>query len=319
MKKILFSLSLILSFNAHAQTSGSCAPLDENDQPIGSCQWSLNGDTLTISGTGPMKDYSTLTQNGFATTDAPFNDRNSDKDTGSLYQIKNIVIENGITNIGNNFMAGALHVENLQMADSVKSIGEQSFYLSAWEVDHPTLSLSKNLESVADYGLYGWQTEIELPNTLKSLGLASLSGLQNTSIIIPDSMESISSSAFEGYSASKLTSLVLPQKLIDENGLDINALCNSKISTLYCPQGKETFCADYVNSAKTQSSCYGGSVAEDLSYETYRKEGDRYILGNQPYKSIADFYNNKPIRRIYTIEEANFVAGDKNRVSITYR
>ena len=47
-----------------------------------------------------------------------------------------------------------------------------------------------------------------------------------------------------------------------------------------------------------------------------------YLLkvGSKTYQNInALLRGDYDRRRIYTIEEANFVAGDKNRVSIKYR
>ena len=57
MKKWVFVLGLVLSFNAYAQNSGSCAPTDENGFEIGSCHWTLDGGNLTISGEGPIRGY----------------------------------------------------------------------------------------------------------------------------------------------------------------------------------------------------------------------------------------------------------------------
>jgi len=51
MKKIFFILStlVLLPATAMCKTSGSCAPLDEDGDEIGSCTWTLDGDTLTFS------------------------------------------------------------------------------------------------------------------------------------------------------------------------------------------------------------------------------------------------------------------------------
>ena len=50
------------------------------------------------------------------------------------------------------------------------------------------------------------------------------------------------------------------------------------------------------------------------------KAGQMLKIGSKTYQSINDLLKgNYDKRRIYTIEEANFVAGKVNRVSIKYR
>ena len=54
--------------------------------------------------------------------------------------------------------------------------------------------------------------------------------------------------------------------------------------------------------------------------EILASNGGPFKVGSKIYNSMADFANGNNIKfRIYTIEEANAVAGTKNRVSIRYR
>ncbi|MEE0873457.1 MAG: leucine-rich repeat domain-containing protein, partial [Ruminococcus sp.] len=79
--------------------------------------WSYNENTcvLTISGTGAMADYNISGSNT-----APW----------QLYKnyLKKIVIEDGVTSIGNGAFAYCSKTESVEIADSVTSIGDYAFY-----------------------------------------------------------------------------------------------------------------------------------------------------------------------------------------------
>ena len=74
--------------------------------------WTLSGDTLTISGKGAMPDYSTTTP--------PWE--------GHKKEIKQIVIEPGITHIGTQSFQYCSNVEFVSLPDTVTSIGKTAFF-----------------------------------------------------------------------------------------------------------------------------------------------------------------------------------------------
>ena len=64
------------------------------------------------------------------------------------------------------------------------------------------------------------------------------------------------------------------------------------------------------------AACTDKKNCEDI----LSSNGNPFKVGSKIYNSMADFANGNYVKhRIYTIEEANFVAGEKNRVSIKYR
>ena len=103
MKKIILLFLCVLSFNAiHAAIT-----------------WNLSDDgTLTISGTGDMPsfhyDYSTYS------TDVPWYSKRT--------TIKKVVIEKGVTSIGNYAFYECLSLKSITIPSSVTSIGESAFY-----------------------------------------------------------------------------------------------------------------------------------------------------------------------------------------------
>ncbi|MBR1915190.1 MAG: leucine-rich repeat domain-containing protein [Alphaproteobacteria bacterium] len=64
------------------------------------------------------------------------------------------------------------------------------------------------------------------------------------------------------------------------------------------------------------AACTDKKNCEDI----LSSNGNPFKVGSKIYNSMADFANGNYVKhRIYTIEEANFVAGTVNRVSIKYR
>ena len=74
----------------------------------------LSNGTLTISGTGPMYDYSAARSE----TNAPWYDRNT---------LKKVIIRPGVTSIGKLAFGWCMCLSELEIPDSVTSIGEEAF------------------------------------------------------------------------------------------------------------------------------------------------------------------------------------------------
>ncbi len=107
---IISSLSLCVSASEAVQT-GTCGE---------SVVWTLDGDgTFTVSGKGEMTNYDIY--GNFV----PYN----------ISLIKSIVIEEGVTNIGDYAFAWCENLSTIQIADSVKHIGENSFFKCGYYED----------------------------------------------------------------------------------------------------------------------------------------------------------------------------------------
>lgn len=110
--------------------------------------WELTyGGTLTISGTGNMKDYY---------FDAPW---------GDYYdKIKNIKLNNGITHIGNYAFDTLLVLESVTIPDTVTSIGESAFgYCEVLE----SITIPKSVTKIVMYAFDGCSalTSVTFENT----------------------------------------------------------------------------------------------------------------------------------------------------------
>ncbi len=146
IKKLLLLLFCLFSFSAiHADVA---ADFD----------WKLEGSTLTISGTGNMPDY----ESG---SDVPWYSRRG--------EIKKVVIENGVKNIGNKAFRDCVKLTSVEIPSSVTSIGDDAFS-----------------------GCYNL-TSVEIPNFVTSIGNWAFEDCPLiTSIEIPSSVTSIGDMAF---------------------------------------------------------------------------------------------------------------------------
>ncbi|MBP5413478.1 MAG: leucine-rich repeat protein, partial [Bacteroidales bacterium] len=104
----LFAVLMLLASTATAQTSGTCGD---------NATWTYDTEnkTLTISGTGAINDF----KYGSATASPPWK---------AYDDIQTIIIENGITRIGNHSFPKLANLTSVTISPSVTSIGEYAFW-----------------------------------------------------------------------------------------------------------------------------------------------------------------------------------------------
>ena len=211
---VLLSVSSFGGLTAFAGTDASISSADQAVQTYvytkasGSCgddlKWVLDSNwTLTISGSGAMPDWG-----GYI--------------DGVLYQppwytsqskIKEIVISDGVTNIGDKAFQQCYAVESVTIPDSVISIGDYAFWLC------------ESLESIV------------IPDSVVSIGTYALSGCSSlSSITLGSGVSSIGELAFS-YTES-LTAISVSESntcFTDEDGI----LFDSSLTTLFCYPAKK--------------------------------------------------------------------------------
>lgn len=114
-------------------------------------------------------------------------------------KINKVVIENGVTNIGN-YAFCSLPITSITIPKSVKKIGEGAFqYCSALT----SITIPNSVTSIGDWAFNGsGLTSIIIPNSITSIGWNTFSGCPSlTSVTIPNSVQNIGMFAFEGCSA----------------------------------------------------------------------------------------------------------------------
>lgn len=143
-----------------ANTEQPAVVSDEEQKPTsGTCgeqvTWSLSEDgTLTISGTGEMENYSD-------DNESPWKDFNK--------QVKRIVVEQGVTSIGDRAFSYSKQLKSIAIPEGVTRIGENSF----WNCENlETVTLPDSLEEIGEsaFANCGKLQKIVLPKHVKTLG-----------------------------------------------------------------------------------------------------------------------------------------------------
>ena len=260
MKKfisVLLSALLITSVICSAPFAVSAAEADDEtsiaasfeneDEAVGAssgttgdCTWTLDDEgVLTISGNGEMDDFSYEynSQYNSSITTAPWG-----------ASIKSVVIENGVTSIGDFAFYGCKGLTSITIPDSVTSIDVCAFYGCTGLT---SVTIPDSVTSIGDSAFYGCKglTSVTIPDSVTSIGYAAFYGctgltrvnisnitawcnisfMESTSnplmyahnlylndnivtdLIIPDSVTNIGSNTFAGCTG--LTSVTIPDSV----------------------------------------------------------------------------------------------------------
>ena len=178
--------------------------------------------------------------------------------------LTSIKIPNSVISIGNNAFINCTSLTSIVIGDSVTSIGSgvfdrcsnlESVYYNGTIENWCNISLqySSNPMEYADHfymkdsnNEYYEVTEIEIPNTVTSIGNYQFVSFDNiTKIVIPDSVTSIGVSAFTN--CTNLTSIVIPDSV---TSIDSSAFYECSSLTIYCeavskPSGWNEYWADW--------------------------------------------------------------------------
>ena len=184
MKTKIFTLVLAVmaSVGSVSAVSGTCG---------NNLTWDLTNDVLTISGTGTMTNYTS--------SSSPWYSYRS--------SITSVVIEEGVTNIGNYAFQNCSGLTSVTIPNSVTSIGENAFY-NCHNLTSVTIPNSVTSIGISAFLKCTGLTSVTIPNSVTSIGGSAFSACSGlTSVTIPNSVTSIGNSAF--YNCSGLTSVTI--------------------------------------------------------------------------------------------------------------
>ena len=159
--------------------------------------WVLTEDgTLTISGSGEMKDYS-------SSSVAPWYSNRT--------KILSAVVEPGVESVGNYAFYACLKLASVSLPDGVKRIGPSAFQdctrLTAVEIPDSVTSIGHNV-----FDDCSSLTNVTIPDGVTSIDSGAFSGCSKlTSVTIPESVTSIGERAF--YGCSILINMTIPESV----------------------------------------------------------------------------------------------------------
>ena len=246
MKKRILSIVLTLcmaltllpatAFAAEIVDSGTCGD---------NVTWTLDdAGNLTISGTGPMWNYTTPYDDWWRDDnlpDAPFYNKT----------VQAVIIEDGVTSIGSYSFFKCGNMTRITIPDSVTYIGNSAFQscsklTSVMIPDNVTfigdsafrgcqriksVTIPSSVTSIASEVFYGCTslTNVTIPSSVTSIGYDAFNGCTGlTSVTIPSSVTSISGQAFRGCTG--LSSIMIPSSVTYIGGW---AFYGSGLTSLY--------------------------------------------------------------------------------------
>lgn len=241
-------IPIIIAVPAMAAESGICGD---------NLTWILDDSgTLTISGTGNMTDWS-------YTQYSPWHD-NSDN-------IKALIIENGVTSIGNLAFTNCGNMASVVLPDSLTSIGNSAFEHC---ISLSTVKIPDNVTNIGNSAFWfcNGLTDIIIGNKLARIDDGTFTGCQSlSSINIPDNVTGIGSSAFENYRS--LTIISIPDSLISI-GDSAFSYC-TKLKTIIIPNSVTEIEADAFYECPVKFVFYRGTEKE--WNEIYIAYGNDYL------------------------------------------
>ena len=155
-----------------------------------SASWKLDADgVLTITGAGPMADYGAY---------GPWY-------IAHLTDIKKVVVQEGVTTIGDHAFANLSYVTSVTIPSSITSLGAHAFEKCRLG---GAVTLPEGLTAIGDFAFSGsGMASLTLPESLRTIGNSAFLCCSLRELTIPDGVTSIGTGAF--YNAS-LTSVKLP-------------------------------------------------------------------------------------------------------------
>lgn len=157
--------------------------------------WMLEDGVLTISGTGPMENYGEYSP--------PWQDH--------LADIAQVVIQTGITSVGEYAFRNSTNLKQVSIPDSVDAIGQEAFR-SCYGLEEISIPESVIQIAYATFADCSGLAEVKLPDTvavISDFAFAYCPGL--TEVTLPSNVFSIAYDAF--YDCTGLASVTLPNDL----------------------------------------------------------------------------------------------------------
>ena len=212
VKKILLFLllcvltgALFCPVPAQAAASGNCGS---------NVTWAYADGTLTISGTGPMTNYSkyNIPWLAYKTSITHVEIQPGVTTIGSsafeeVSSLKTVTIPNTVTSIGDNAFCWAEGLTAIDIPSSVRTIGENAFWCC---LDLKEITFHEGLQEIKQQAFNSCRliTSLQFPESLRSIGYWAFGDCEDlTYVYLPGGVTHLSDSVFSGCTKLKTVQL----------------------------------------------------------------------------------------------------------------
>ncbi len=296
MKKYILILSTLFAFNTNAANDWLDCGTDANGDTA-NCQYKIDTDgTLTIRGVGNNGNIGVWDQDSGVI--APWREKG----------VTNVVIEESIKDLGAKGFNTIVSQNPIEIPSTITTITQKAFFgVNTSEIVIPdTVTLIKS-------DAFSWSgiQKIDIPDSVTTIEHSALRATSLTNLVVPDSVTFVG-----GYALSHIENL---QTLTigDNTQLDeIFTGWGSDAGVAYT-SGFKIYCTGDTSKCDANLAAAGYSDLKSERATTKKINGVTYVYDSKG--KLVTTSGHRTEKRIYTIEEANQVAGKVNRVSIKYR
>lgn len=245
MKKRLISLLLAFSMMLTFLPAGAVSAFAEESTPLTydcgetphtvTATLSRNNDgdetyTMTIRGTGPMKNYDFL-----SCRDMPWRD--------AILKITRLIVDDGVTSLGDCVLHGfdgGLDARNLMevtLPEGLTYLGNYAFFGAA-KLKSITLPSTLTTIGLGAFDECAGLTDITIPSDVKTIKEGAFGGTGLTSVTIPDKVETLGQDVFEN--CTQLTSIHIP-KSVKSMGAEMFGYCTALTCITFEPGSNLTY------------------------------------------------------------------------------
>ena len=265
-----------------------------------------NAGTLIISGDGAMKDY-------YWSNDVPWNDKRT--------SIKKIIVEDGVTHIGESTFNNLTSLTSVTLADSVESIGRNAFQgcnalvkitmPGVQEIGYASfencsrlknIEFSTSLEVIDSYAFKNCTalTEIMIPANVAKMNYQAFYGCSRlASVVFAESVESLEWGNEVFRECSSLQKIVIPGRVskISDNAF----LGCSRLSNVIAKSGVQKIGERTFNNCDSLSSVTLSDTLTGIGYRAFEdcdkltsitipgsvESIDNYVFANSALKTVT--------------------------------
>ncbi len=216
--------------------------ISENGDGSVIAKWTLKDRTLTISGTGKIRNWDSSSKEDW-------------HNTQYTNAIESVVICEGITNIGDYAFDQCSNLKNIEIAEDVTRIGYVVFQgCSSLE----SINIPEGVTSIEGYAFYGCDSlkSINIPESITRIGSEAFSGCSKLeNIILPEGLIEIDRSAFSW--CDSLKNIKIPEEVMYIGGSPFRG-CSS-LENIDVQDGNKNYMSEngvLFNKERTEIICY---------------------------------------------------------------